>query len=305
MAQVHIQNPNDPTDVKVFEQPPIEDMSEEDFFSRVKGMFGMGEAPPMSDSGVPLPPRKPDAPTVESPENFSLIPTNLKMMVKDLAGSKSIITHENFQPSELKSIEALIKAKGSPEGSISYKDYEDKYEGVKFRGDSEADKKSFKDPAYRVKTTLGQFSYRQDEEGNTIVVDEYDFNDAKQLQEQNPSITDKLSNFIDYAKESDVNNYGLVRRFMSLFGSAEGEGAKVEINLGKVFKAMNPVSDAHASESGEPPSLKTIQSALGVKADGIMGPKTLEAIKSFQKSRGLKVDGIVGPKTLAALNRPS
>ncbi len=36
-------------------------------------------------------------------------------------------------------------------------------------------------------------------------------------------------------------------------------------------------------------------------ADGIMGPKTEEAIKEFQKSKGLEPDGIVGPKTKEAL----
>lgn len=44
-----------------------------------------------------------------------------------------------------------------------------------------------------------------------------------------------------------------------------------------------------------------IQKAVGVYADGIIGPKTKEAIKEFQKAHGLFVDGIVGPLTEAAL----
>ena len=35
--------------------------------------------------------------------------------------------------------------------------------------------------------------------------------------------------------------------------------------------------------------------------DGILGPKTKEAIKQFQKDNGLVVDGICGPKTKAKL----
>jgi len=49
------------------------------------------------------------------------------------------------------------------------------------------------------------------------------------------------------------------------------------------------------------PTTKQIQKALGIKADGVMGPKTRRAIKRFQRAHGLKADGVVGPATLAAL----
>jgi soluble lytic murein transglycosylase-like protein len=48
-------------------------------------------------------------------------------------------------------------------------------------------------------------------------------------------------------------------------------------------------------------TVKRIQKALGIKADGVMGPKTKRAIKRFQKAHGLKADGVAGPATLAAL----
>jgi soluble lytic murein transglycosylase-like protein len=48
-------------------------------------------------------------------------------------------------------------------------------------------------------------------------------------------------------------------------------------------------------------SVKAIQRALGIPADGIVGPQTRRAIKAFQRAHGLKVDGIAGPATLAAL----
>lgn len=40
-----------------------------------------------------------------------------------------------------------------------------------------------------------------------------------------------------------------------------------------------------------------LQKKLGIKADGVFGPKTKIAVKAFQKEHGLKVDGIVGEKT--------
>jgi peptidoglycan hydrolase-like protein with peptidoglycan-binding domain len=48
-------------------------------------------------------------------------------------------------------------------------------------------------------------------------------------------------------------------------------------------------------------SVKAIQRALGIPADGIAGPQTRRAIKRFQREHGLKADGVAGPATLAAL----
>jgi peptidoglycan hydrolase-like protein with peptidoglycan-binding domain len=46
---------------------------------------------------------------------------------------------------------------------------------------------------------------------------------------------------------------------------------------------------------------KAIQKALGIRADGVMGPKTRRALKRFQKAHGIKADGVAGPETLQAL----
>jgi peptidoglycan hydrolase-like protein with peptidoglycan-binding domain len=47
--------------------------------------------------------------------------------------------------------------------------------------------------------------------------------------------------------------------------------------------------------------IAAVQSALGIPADGIVGPQTRRAIRRFQRANGLVVDGVVGPQTLAAL----
>lgn len=47
--------------------------------------------------------------------------------------------------------------------------------------------------------------------------------------------------------------------------------------------------------------VKQIQKALGLKADGIFGRGTEDAVKNFQRLNGLTVDGRVGPKTLEKL----
>jgi peptidoglycan hydrolase-like protein with peptidoglycan-binding domain len=44
-----------------------------------------------------------------------------------------------------------------------------------------------------------------------------------------------------------------------------------------------------------------LQRALGVSADGVIGPVTRRAIRNYQRNQGLQVDGIAGPATLASL----
>lgn len=44
-------------------------------------------------------------------------------------------------------------------------------------------------------------------------------------------------------------------------------------------------------------SVKQLQKALNLTADGDFGPKTDQAVKTFQKNHNLTVDGVVGPKT--------
>lgn len=47
-----------------------------------------------------------------------------------------------------------------------------------------------------------------------------------------------------------------------------------------------------------------LQQKLGIKADGIFGTKTEEAVKAFQKAHGCTPDGIVGPHTWEELGFP-
>ncbi len=45
-------------------------------------------------------------------------------------------------------------------------------------------------------------------------------------------------------------------------------------------------------------SVKKLQQALGIPADGQFGPATEKAVSAFQASHGLEVDGLAGPDTL-------
>ena len=67
---------------------------------------------------------------------------------------------------------------------------------------------------------------------------------------------------------------------------------------GAVAQDGPPASGARtASASG----VVALQRALGVSADGIIGPVTRRAIRNYQRNHGLAVDGIAGPATLSSL----
>jgi hypothetical protein len=61
--------------------------------------------------------------------------------------------------------------------------------------------------------------------------------------------------------------------------------------------AATPVAPGVQSTDG----VRALQQKLGVKADGVYGPKTRAAVKRFQRAHGLVADGVAGPQTLAAL----
>ncbi len=55
------------------------------------------------------------------------------------------------------------------------------------------------------------------------------------------------------------------------------------------------------SAGSEGRQVRLLQLALGIRADGVYGPRTAAAVQRFQASRGLTVDGVVGPATAHAL----
>ena len=76
-----------------------------------------------------------------------------------------------------------------------------------------------------MKTTLGQAYITKNEKGETVIIDQYNFSDAVD------------GTFNEYLKEvRDVGSslYGQARLVGKYFGSSEGKGSPVVINLGKV-----------------------------------------------------------------------
>lgn len=56
------------------------------------------------------------------------------------------------------------------------------------------------------------------------------------------------------------------------------------------------------AEGSRGDTVKKLQTALGISADGAFGPGTKKAVMAFQKEKGIVADGVVGPATLHHLN---
>ena len=73
---------------------------------------------------------------------------------------------------------------------------------------------------------------------------------------------------------------------------------------GVLLASAGAVAQQGGSSGGGAIGAQTIaaaQKALGVAADGVVGPRTRAATKRFQRRKGLAADGVIGPQTLKAL----
>ena len=170
------------------------------------------------------------------------LPSNVRQLLNDInplsrMKRKYNIGMEDFTeadttPDEIEALRKIVKSnldKGKQ--VLEYDDFktsENPYDDV--GGDAIGIQKAinkFKDPAFSMKTLLGQASITTNANGETVVTDRYNFN------EENPD------SFKDYARKAarvaSDPIYGSFREAGSIFGSDEGEGSFVRINLGKLL----------------------------------------------------------------------
>jgi LysM repeat protein len=177
---------------------------------------------------------EPEVTKVNSPKKSrGIIPTNLKQFVKDLFGSDDLLTEEDITPEEKEALVAAVKkAKEQNKNILEYNDYqtqktgEDQYKDVSTAVDNRSFFSRVADPSYSMKTTIGQAQIKEDEEGNTIVLDRYNFNDAKTEFD--------LVDFLKGVRSAGGSVYGQARNIGRWFGSSSEEGSSVAINLGKI-----------------------------------------------------------------------
>lgn len=98
-------------------------------------------------------------------------------------------------------------------------------------------------------------------------------------------------------KRINGGNIGLDDRKKRYARAMEVLGGKVDLSA--VAESSDDAPILRKGSKGE--WVKKMQKVLGATPDGDFGPGTERAVKAWQEKNGLKADGIVGPKTLAAM----
>ena len=168
-----------------------------------------------------------------------ILPINMRQLAYDVFGGDDDLTENDLSPAEYAAArEVAINARKRQSNTISYKDYQtskSSYDDVggSVEGSQGVIKKSFDDPRYALKTTIGQASLTTNDLGETILEDRYNFNE-KNWKDRTFSIEGVKTFLGDMKNAFSQPEYGIPRTIGSYLGSGPGEGSMVKINLGKL-----------------------------------------------------------------------
>ena len=165
----------------------------------------------------------------------NVVPSNARQLISDVTGIGSQdIDETTINDREAQALrDAIGEAGGGRRGVIEYNDYQTSDHknddvGGTFSG-SFAPLFKYFNPNYSMKTTLGQASYKKNRDGTYSVTDQYNFNDAT---------GEGFSGVIDDFNEAEgldkISPYRILRSVGRNYGSSEGEGGKVDINVGQL-----------------------------------------------------------------------
>jgi len=188
-------------------------------------------------------PTKPVAKTVKYGDSIkNMIPSHMRMFIQDILDINLDTTRTNdfLSKDEFTALQEVTRRamnrQGGTKGDIDYDlDYTKGQSDVSFLSNS----LSIGDPEGAIKKTLGDFTWSVNDKGEVIITDQYNFNDALKLRKKYDTEIKKLAHLTALAAraasgDEQVGLYGLIRRYGALYGSVDGQGAKFEINLGKL-----------------------------------------------------------------------
>lgn len=102
------------------------------------------------------------------------IPANARMLAKSIF-NPTPVTENNFNAKELELLRQT--AQNSNGRGIDYPNYPHQKTIIPTQGDDTPVRSTLFNPSYRMATTIGKAQLNQDIQGNTHVVDNYDFGD--------------------------------------------------------------------------------------------------------------------------------
>ena len=177
-----------------------------------------------------------------------ILPINMRQLAYDVFGGDDDLTETDLSPDEYNAArEVAINALKRKSNAIAYEDYQTVPEGMQsvyddpsyadvggnIKGSKGVIRKSFDDPRYALKTTIGQASLTTNDLGETILEDRYNFNE-KNWKDRTFSIEGVKTFLGDMKNAFSQPEYGIPRTIGSYLGSGPGEGSMVKINLGKL-----------------------------------------------------------------------
>jgi len=189
----------------------------------------------------------------------------------DLAGGEDTITENTLSPEQLEVLKVAVNnAKAAGRNYVDYKDYPGEEDaGIYWKKKDEkkgADKVFGTDDSVALKRLLGKFSFEEDENGEVMISDQYNFN-------KEASDPTSLSETYDKMTDKDATGFGRIRAVGEYLGSNEGEGSKSRIKLDNLTTTPSDSTFTTVNESNA-----TKSRALGAAA-----PKNSESIKLSPK----------------------
>ena len=163
---------------------------------------------------------------------LNVVPPNIRQFTYDVFGGKEDFTEDKLSPAyeeELKGIAEKVLSEGK--NTISYEDYE---KGT-------MDKPlilNLLSKNYNLKTLIGSGKVSINENGDIMITDKFDYNNAKDINSLN-DVKEALSGIVSAFKgegedyQGGGGLYSAIRKAAQYIGAGPGEGSDVKINLGK------------------------------------------------------------------------
>ena len=157
------------------------------------------------------------------------IPANVRFFTTDVLGIDTPADNTYFTEDQLKILrDSAVNSLDKGKSSMTYEDYPSGKSDISYqeKGIMELANKMM-DDEFQMRTTIGAANLTIDANGDIILTDRFNFNDAqdvRDLEDAKNAIFDIFGTDGAYKKIRKVGTYA---------GSGEGKGAPIEINLGQ------------------------------------------------------------------------